>query len=119
GTARLWGLAALRHGKDEEVLGDHLPDLTITIGTASVLAALAPPGGSGLILPCPLAAPTKWADAIALGDDKSLTPPGARVYGNADNASAVVLIDGTGYSHYVIELKKGTCRGIGGMYRFI
>jgi hypothetical protein len=111
GTARLWGLSPLRLRTFEEILGDHLLDLSITLDDAAVLT-------TGNILPCPAATPTKWADAITVSADESLSPPGARVFGNSDDGIACVCIDGVGYAAYVLELKVGTCTGLGGVYRF-
>lgn len=129
-TARLWGLRELvgpdrtlraapydplAGGETVEFCYDHLASFAGVLGTG--LVNTSSKIITGAMLGITATSTGRWADALTVSDDQTLTPPGARNFADAANAAAVVAIDFVGYSGFVFEAMRGSnCIGVGLLY---
>lgn len=99
-TARIWGLSAVPTGgiTPDNFIGTYLGTVSIVLGNTEASTGLFNDGVSAF----------RFAEQANPTDDKTNTPPGMRLVGDAPLGSAVLLFDTIGYSRVIVQLTNIT-----------
>ncbi len=112
-TAKVWGLAPLQDGVNNELIGDPVCTLSLVLGGGTIAGSRAL-GNPNLTF--------RMVETITISEDFTIDPGILRVAndgaaGGTDGCEIIVIDRAPGYVGYVVEMLLGTATGWGALYK--